>query len=322
MSIGETNTEIYSIYTLADPRTPNDIRYVGFTTKSLHERKRRHVNTARNKVNSNYHTLTWLRTLLNIQLKPEIDLIDCCNLTDRTWKEQYWISQLKAWGFDLVNATEGGDGNINPSLEIREKIRKKKLGTKTSDSTKEKLSIRNSGIGNPMFGKKLSIESILKSSNSKIGKKLSEDIKKKQFSRPVLQYDCNGYFIKEFNSSRDAETNTNVYRTNIMRCCNGKVNSAGGFIWLFKDLHKEINNKIEVIVKLKKYKNIKAKNIHKQNSSLCKPVLQYDINNNLINEYYSISEAANKLKVSDANIIRCCKGKKLIAYGFIWKYKK
>ena len=50
------------------------------------------------------------------------------------------------------------------------------------------------------------------------------------------------------------------------------------------------------------------------------PVMQLDKNKNLINIFSSISEAESKTKVYNPNIIKCCKGERKTAGGYIWKY--
>lgn len=51
-----------------------------------------------------------------------------------------------------------------------------------------------------------------------------------------------------------------------------------------------------------------------------KPIVQEDINGNLIFVWESITAAAKQLKFSAGNICACCKGQKLTAYNFKWKY--
>ena len=64
------------------------------------------------------------------------------------------------------------------------------------------------------------------------------------------------------------------------------------------------------------------KNIVKATEKIKKPVIQYDKNNNKIKEWKTIAEASKKLLINDANISSCCKGKRNIAGGYIWKYKE
>ena len=49
-------------------------------------------------------------------------------------------------------------------------------------------------------------------------------------------------------------------------------------------------------------------------------IKQYDINNNLLNEYTSISEASRETSVTRKSISLYIREKTKIAGGFIWKY--
>lgn len=66
-------------------------------------------------------------------------------------------------------------------------------------------------------------------------KKLSKIlINRKDLSKPVLQFDKNIIFIKEYPSAMDAERNTGIHQENICSVCRGKQKSAGGYIWRYK----------------------------------------------------------------------------------------
>lgn len=52
-----------------------------------------------------------------------------------------------------------------------------------------------------------------------------------------------------------------------------------------------------------------------------KPVLQYDKQNNFIQEWKSASQAALFLKKDSSSISECCNGKRKTAYKYIWKFK-
>lgn len=58
------------------------------------------------------------------------------------------------------------------------------------------------------------------------------------------------------------------------------------------------------------------------NGKCSKPVLQYDLNDNLVKEYPSIRQVERETGFANQNIINCCKGKLKQAYGYIWKYKE
>lgn len=53
-------------------------------------------------------------------------------------------------------------------------------------------------------------------------------------SKPIIQLSLTGEYIKEFCSATEAEFKTGIFQTNISKCCVGKRNNAGGYIWKFK----------------------------------------------------------------------------------------
>jgi len=52
-----------------------------------------------------------------------------------------------------------------------------------------------------------------------------------------------------------------------------------------------------------------------------KPIFQYNLQGNLLNEYQSAQEAGRHLGKSGNQIADCAAGRQKTAYGFIWKYK-
>lgn len=66
--------------------------------------------------------------------------------------------------------------------------------------------------------------------------------------------------------------------------------------------------------------NLNAKNgvTNKMNKSVCR----YNLDGNLIQEYYSLKSAERKTGIRNGNISNCCSGRYKTAGGFIWKYKE
>ena len=56
-----------------------------------------------------------------------------------------------------------------------------------------------------------------------------------KISKPVLQYDLLGNFIREWPSMIKVEEELGIDQGNISHCCIGNRKSAGGFIWKFKN---------------------------------------------------------------------------------------
>jgi group I intron endonuclease len=90
-----------------------------------------------------------------------------------------------------------------------------------------------------------------------------------------------------------------------------------------------IASKERLIKYADKYKNFGGRpsdeSIIKIKEALSKKVYKYDLENNFIEEYNSVTEAVllNNIKRNNlSNIADCCRGKRKTANGFKWKYKK
>lgn len=242
-----------SIYTLSNPIT-NEIKYVGFTSLTLDKRLKSHMHDSKRR---NTHLYCWIRKLKQNNLMPTIELLDVCDMNNWRELECYWIYQLRTWGFNLTNLAEGGMGNPIMNKETKRKISEALKGKSSwnkgipcSIETKKKLS-------KVLTGRIHSKESRKKMSISQTGRKASEQTKKlmssKQkgrkdtrsfqakrnqilsLSKPVFQFTKNNEFINEWESAVDAYENTQINKSHIGECCNGKRKSAGGFIWKFKN---------------------------------------------------------------------------------------
>ena len=94
-----------NIYVLIDPRT-SEVRYVG-KANNVTQRYLSHLNRARD---HQTHKRNWINELRKLKLKPILCVIDVVLIDEWVYWEEYWISQMKAWGFKLTNYTNGGDG--------------------------------------------------------------------------------------------------------------------------------------------------------------------------------------------------------------------
>lgn len=56
-------------------------------------------------------------------------------------------------------------------------------------------------------------------------------------------------------------------------------------------------------------------------AAISKPVLQLDLDNNIINRFSSASEAERCLNGKGSHISCCCLGKRKTAYGYKWEYE-
>ena len=86
------------IYTLSDDL---GIRYVG-KSNNPESRLKIHLKECKKK---RTHKENWIFSLKQDGKLPILEILDEIDLKDWCFFESYWISQLKAWGFDLLNGT-------------------------------------------------------------------------------------------------------------------------------------------------------------------------------------------------------------------------
>jgi hypothetical protein len=115
-------TELY-IYTLSCPITKN-IRYVGQSVNPK-TRYRRHISDGKKRKD---HKSNWIRSLLEKNLKPILDIIYTCNESNVDYYEKYYIDEYKKL-YDLTNSKEGGKA-YKMTQEIKDKIRETLKGRK------------------------------------------------------------------------------------------------------------------------------------------------------------------------------------------------
>lgn len=148
------------------------------------------------------------------------------------------------------------------------------------------------------------------------GKIIPIDIVEKRY-KPVIQYDLAGNFIKEWKSQLEV---SKYLKLDINNCLRNRYKSAGKFQWKYKTENPP--TKIEPVggktKRTKKHSSNIAKN--KIGKGL-KPIIQLDMNNTVIREWKSQSQASIELNIPIACINLCLNGKNKTSKGYKWKYK-
>ena len=134
------------------------------------------------------------------------------------------IRHYKSLGVSY-NLTNGGDGYLgySPNEETRKKLSeasKRRVYTKLSEETRNKI-------------REAHLKYIESYKTQEFRNKISNAVNYKK--KRVIQYSLDMKYIRDFNSANEAEKATGVNRGSILRCCKGKVNRAGNYIWRFKD---------------------------------------------------------------------------------------
>lgn len=101
-----------------------------------------------------------------------------------------------------------------------------------SDKKKEK---DISGVNNPFYGKKHSIETRKKMSEAWEAREMSEEWKQKLKDNHPKRKVLNVTTGETFNSIKEASEFYNLKATHISRVCRGKRKTTGGFEWKYID---------------------------------------------------------------------------------------
>lgn len=136
-----------------------------------------------------------------------------------------------------------------------------------------------------------------------------EESKRRGFSsasktrgKTVYRYQMNGEYIDEFWSIAEAGRKTGTRNTDISLCLNGSQQSANNYRWSFE--------------KKDNIGEYKAEMANKK-----KAVIKYDEDNNFIEEFASITDAAKSVGLKGlSGIIKSCE-KDVLCKGYKWKYK-
>lgn len=289
------------IYTLLDPST-NEIRYVG---KTDYIKQRLYAHIIECKSDRKSHKINWIKSLLDRGLRPTISVLDEVPIDEWEYWEKYWIDQLKQWGCNLTNLSPGGKGGIYKVRESTKiKMRLSKVGIKLSDDHRNNISnsikLKSSEFPNynrsggnlkvpidkdelyqKYITENLSIPKCAKFFNvsekkvftnlEDYGIKKDKSVWVKQVAvtekLEINQYSLTGELIKEWIGACDIEREIGIKSNRILECCHGRTNKTNGFIW-----------------RLKGDNNI-LRNINISKTRI--PILQLDIDGNILNEYKS-----------------------------------
>jgi group I intron endonuclease len=194
--------------------SPSNKIYIGKSI-NLDRRKKEYTydskHNTQHKLNNSIKKYGWENHLFEI-----IEICDECNLNS---KEIYWISFYNSVEEGL-NLMYGGQGGRH-SQEVKNKKSKSMTGKKASLETKQKMS--QSKKGHSMY-------------NDEWKQKMKETTwKSGTSSKPILQFDLDGNFIKEYVSSAEAKKELKTKSVSINNALTGICKTAHGYKWKYKE---------------------------------------------------------------------------------------
>lgn len=101
----------WSVYALIDPRD-DQVRYIGKST-NVDIRVKAHI-----RERGTTRKIRWIQTLIRDSEKPKVQILET-GTGDWEDAETKWIAYYRSLGYDLTNATSGGEGLRDPSPETR-----------------------------------------------------------------------------------------------------------------------------------------------------------------------------------------------------------
>lgn len=212
--------------------------YIGQTT-NWNKRKREH----RNSLNRNQHFNKNLQNSWNKYGEQyfSFEILEECAEDELDSKEIFWNAY---YGYPdnnkVFNFESGGHKNKHLNEETKSKISAFNKGKVISEKHRKILSERKTGKNNHFYGKIYTpAERKVQSERMKmvkIKKSSIDAIIKSNILRqtPILQFDLNGIFIKEYSGINNAAKETKSQSSLIHKCCNGLRIKHNGFIWKYK----------------------------------------------------------------------------------------
>lgn len=266
----------------------------------------------------------------------EYEVLEYCTPEELDEKEQMYIyfynSNMRDLGYNL---TLGGDGirGYKQSESTREKCMNSEymlnhqravyqinykgeiIGTyKSANEAERQTGFRHGNIASSCKGKYNQCNGFRWVYVDEYDENIdySFDINKKNM--PVIQYDLNGSFIREWDKISDVVKSLHISKSAICSHLNGYTPTCKGSLWCYKG--ESIQEKLEK-------KNICHYEMTEHGYRKRRTILQFDSEGNFIREWESAGEIArewNKNNISTG--INCaCRNENRMAYGFYWKYK-
>ena len=106
-------------------------------------------------------------------------------------------------------------------------------GVPKSESTKKAISDAKKGVPLSEANKKAISDALKGIPKSEAHKKAMSEALRGVNAKKILQFTKSGEFIKEWPSLNEAERELGIAHSSISGCCNGKLKTAGGYVWKY-----------------------------------------------------------------------------------------
>lgn len=270
----------------------NNKIYIG-KSKDIQRRWREHHTEPFN-VNCNAYDVIFYRAIRKYGVDNfKFEVIEECLEEDLNEREKYWIQFYNTYinnnNSNGYNMTRGGE---NTSQELKydiELIKKLWLEGKTQQEMSQITHYSHNVLTRYLDHLEIDANERRRRGSS-------------YKAKSIHQYNLNGTYIQSFPSINEAvralqQDGIKASTSNISYACNGKTQSAYGYLWSY--------------VK----KDIMEKKIRHRK------VNQYSLDGKYIKTYNTLTEAAKENDINNiSSITNVCTGKRKTAKGYIWRY--
>lgn len=296
----------------------NGKQYIGQTTQSIEKRFKRHIYDAKGNYTNMYlhkamrkygedNFLIWQIDLIEHNEKHEL-------MTNLNTLEKYYIAEyntLSPYGYNLTKGGEQRSENAKVPVDEYDLYGN---FVRTHNSLKDAAHSVGTEYNTAIFKccngiSKFAFQRIWRYHNDPLDKYLLvEDMQKASRDHkmtPVDKYQADGTYICSYDSIIEAakEFEDSISISHISECCKGKLYTAYGFVWRYKN-----DTFDKYLDKDKRFTKCEV----------------YTSNDVYIGIFDSILSACNYLKIdykkSNSHISQCCKGKRKTCHGYKWKY--
>lgn len=212
---------IIYIYALQNPET-KQIRYVG-KTGNIKNRFNSHLSSSQ-KLKT--HLGSWIKSLINNNLIPEIIILEECDENNWEEREKYWISQYS----NLVNIQKGGN---EPYIHKKALKKYSKSGNKYKVNCSYNNTVYYLGTFETIEEAQRTYDEFQINPQNFINKSTNTYNK-----TSILMYKDN-VLIKEYKSVSECSKDLNIPVSNISANCRGKYKTCRGYVFKYKNLTEE-----------------------------------------------------------------------------------
>lgn len=296
------------IFTVYMHIAPNMKKYIGITCRKPEKRwdsgegyKTQNFYRAISKYgwNSFQHIIIAEKLTKKEACKLEIDMI------------KYWNTANPKDGYNIYVGGELGAYGIPLTEETKEKLRQANLGRTMSEEHKKIISKTHSGkVVSEETREKLRIARLRYKVSNETRKKMSESAKGKihtKETREKLRQANLGHSVSEKTREKLRLANLGHLTSEETRKKLSKANKG-------QKRSKEFGDKVAERNRGKKYSR---ETIIK----MSKPILQYDLEMNFIQEWAGATTASKAIGCNNVGICMCCTGRSKTSGGFIWRHK-